>query len=254
MGSAAVWPVVARAQQRALPVIGYLGTQSAEDDYKNFTVPFLQGLKESGYVEGQDVAIEYRYAENQFERLPALAADLVRRRVAVIVASGTPATLAAKAATTTIPIVSPCGGCSFARDRLAGIGCPLPALPRTNPQACHVVIAEPRSDTNGGGPSVQATQGPQLRAEGPPRSGVADPPADQHFSRRPSAGREVGRSPRGSGARPLRGRSIGLGEEQSSQPAEAIDHFVRDNTVSAIDNACVRYPAVSQEMRCFARD
>jgi len=80
----------------------------------------------------------------------------------------------------------------------------LPALARTNPQACHVVIAEPRSDTNGDGPSVQATQGPQLRAEGPPGSGVADPPADQHFSRRPSAGREVGRSAR-SGGPPSRG-------------------------------------------------
>src|SRR6516225_4482020 len=84
LGSAAAWPVVARAQQ-ALPVIGYLGTgtQSADDDYKNITVPFLQGLKETGYVEGQNVGVEYRWAENQIDRLPALAADLVRRRVAV---------------------------------------------------------------------------------------------------------------------------------------------------------------------------
>jgi putative ABC transport system substrate-binding protein len=88
-----------------MSVIGFLGSQSADDDYKNLTIPFLQGLKEAGYVEGQNVAVEYRYAENQYDRLPALAADLVRRRVAVIVASGTPATLAAKAATTTIPIV-----------------------------------------------------------------------------------------------------------------------------------------------------
>src|SRR6516225_5889601 len=105
LGSAAAWPMMAQAQQPAMPVIGYLGTQSAEDDYKNFTVPFLQGLKESGYVEGQNVGVEYRYAENQFDRLPPLAADLVRRRVAVIITSGTPATLAAKAATTNIPIV-----------------------------------------------------------------------------------------------------------------------------------------------------
>ena len=76
-----MWPVVARAQQAAMPVIGYLSTESADDDYKNNIVPFLQGLKETGYVDGQNVAIEYRWAENQYDRLPALAADLVRRRV-----------------------------------------------------------------------------------------------------------------------------------------------------------------------------
>ena len=101
---AAAWSVAARAQQPAMPVIGYLGALSAEES-KNDTVTFLQGLKETGYVEGQNVAVEYRYAENQYDRLPPLAADLVRRRVAVIITSGTPATLAAKAATTNIPIV-----------------------------------------------------------------------------------------------------------------------------------------------------
>ena len=99
LGSAAAWPVVARAQQPALPVIGYLSAQSAEVEYsKLVTVRFFQGLKETGYVEGQNVAVEYRYADNQLDRLPALAADLVRRRVAVIVAHGAPEAVAAKAA------------------------------------------------------------------------------------------------------------------------------------------------------------
>jgi len=108
LGSTAALPVLARAQQRAapeMPVIGYLSPQSPELDYKIVTVPFLQGLKETGYVVGQNVAVEYRWAENQYDRLSMLAADLVRSRVAVIVAYGAPAAMAAKAATTTIPIV-----------------------------------------------------------------------------------------------------------------------------------------------------
>jgi hypothetical protein len=109
-GPAVGWALAARAQQPKMPVIGYLSAQSAEDDYKNFTVPFLEGLKVTGYVEGQNVAIEYRWAENQYDRLPVLVADLVRRRVAVIVASGNPPAVAAKAATTTIPIVFSAGG------------------------------------------------------------------------------------------------------------------------------------------------
>jgi putative tryptophan/tyrosine transport system substrate-binding protein len=123
LGSAAAWPLAARAQQPAMPVIGYLGVQSAELDHKDVTVPFLQGLKESGYVEGQNVAVEYRYAEGQYDRLPALAADLVRRRVAVIV-GGTAAALAAKAATTTIPIVFTAGGDPVALGLVASLNRP----------------------------------------------------------------------------------------------------------------------------------
>jgi hypothetical protein len=105
LGSAAAWPLATRAQQSALPMVGFLIRQSADEVHKNMTAPFLQGLKEAGYVEGQNVAVEYRYAENQFDRLPALATDLVRHRVAVILAGGIDASLAAKAATSTIPIV-----------------------------------------------------------------------------------------------------------------------------------------------------
>jgi putative ABC transport system substrate-binding protein len=105
LGSAVAWPLAAQAQQPAMPVIGFLSGQSADDDYKNNTVPFLLGLQETGYVVGKNAAIEYRGAEDHDDRLRALADDLVRRRVAVIATTGTPATLAAKAATTVIPIV-----------------------------------------------------------------------------------------------------------------------------------------------------
>jgi putative ABC transport system substrate-binding protein len=104
LGSAtAVWPLVTRAQQMATPVVGFLNTRARSDDPQLFAA-FHQGLKEAGYIEGQNVAIEYRFAENQYDRLPALAADLVHRQPAVIFANG-PAAVVAKAATTTIPIV-----------------------------------------------------------------------------------------------------------------------------------------------------
>ena len=105
LGSATAWSLVARAQQAAMPVIGFLNSASATP-YERFVELFRRGLVETGFVEGQNVAIEFRWAEGRYDRLPALAADLVRHRVDVIVATGGPASgQAAKAATTTIPIV-----------------------------------------------------------------------------------------------------------------------------------------------------
>jgi putative tryptophan/tyrosine transport system substrate-binding protein len=103
VGSVAAWPLAARAQQSAMPVVGFVSSRSADGSARHATA-FAKGLSESGYVEGQNAVVEYHWLDGRYDRLTALMADLVRRRVAVIASVGDPSTLAAKAATTTIPI------------------------------------------------------------------------------------------------------------------------------------------------------
>ena len=115
-GTAVAWPLAARAQQPAMPVIGFLN--GGVEGYAHYLNGFRQGLKTAGYVQGQNIAIEYRWAEGRYDRLPALAADLVDRNVSVIVVN-TPAVRPAQAATRTIPIVFVTGGDPVALGRLA---------------------------------------------------------------------------------------------------------------------------------------
>ena len=137
VGAAASLPLTARAQQRAVPVIGYF--HFATPDYAPTAATFLRGLKEAGFIDGQNVAIEYRWAEGHYERLPAMAAELVARKVDLIAAFGPPPAKAAKDATTTIPIVFEVGNDAVAAGLVESLSHPGGnATGIVSPGPCHV--------------------------------------------------------------------------------------------------------------------
>jgi putative tryptophan/tyrosine transport system substrate-binding protein len=148
LGGAAVWASAARAQQPALPAIGYLGSDRREESLR----AFRQGLSEVGFVESRNVAIEYRWAERHNDRLPALAADLARRRVSVIVTGSTPAVLAAKAQSQTIPIVFLFGGDAVEMGLVASLNRPGGNL--TGFTFLSNALAAPRIAGDGSSPNV----------------------------------------------------------------------------------------------------
>jgi ABC-type uncharacterized transport system substrate-binding protein len=137
LGGAAAWPLAARAQQPAMPVVGFVRSTSLADA-AHLVTAFRQGLKEAGFVEGQNVAIEYRSAEDRLGRLPALVAELIRRPAAVIVGN-TASALAAKAATTTVPIVFAVGGDPVALGLVASLN--RPGSPAPGAHSTAVLVA-----------------------------------------------------------------------------------------------------------------